>query len=355
MHALRYRLTVGDAKSKRPLVLGLELANARAAERDHRQGRGGGASLLASLSYTKEDWRTWLVPTEIDRELRTIIDGWKALSDADFAATRDALSMDDFYKLMSFAPRAVVFSLRDADPGWALGATTALAAIACARVDWRDLTTAAARTAYGLQRLGLGVLAALDPAMRVAEPQTRAILERFARQPPNSLENWGLEIVATARGPAFVKRDYGAHEPMAELLGRALGLASVLEADGFVATETELSTHLPGGWFSGPRFADAEKAGKSAKGCVIVHAQRRLASGPEAGQSLLAVVGQMASEADAKSLAAAVPDGGLEAALTVTDGAIFGVIVGRARSGATDPETAASLERFKIPFAAAIR
>lgn len=135
----------------------------------------------------------------------------------------------------------------------------------------------------------------------------------------------------------------------------ALEFAATLEADGYEVARVVRGTNLPAGWFSGPRFEGAEKAARGARGCVSLDAGRPTGLAGGARKTLSFFVAQLASAADARTLENAAQQGGLGALLTATRRATVALMVARTPSGPRDSETAASLERFRVPLVDALK
>ena len=146
-----------DRSAAEPIVLGLDRARAAAAEEAHRSAHADRPSPLLGLSYSKSAGEfdlTRFVNSDSDERLRSLLDSWHQSSTTDFTGIRDAMTMDDFYTLITFAQRATLRSLRENTTHWARSGTTGIAAIASSRVDWRDVSRAAALLAYALNATG---------------------------------------------------------------------------------------------------------------------------------------------------------------------------------------------------------
>jgi len=314
------------------------------------------ASPLAQISYAGEPPTGLLrvVTTETDRRLRKTFEGWARLSPEDFATVREALSTDDFYKVVGFAQRAVVFTIRDADPGWALSAAWGLAAVVHARVDTRDLILAVELTAYALKRTGADVLRVLEPAITRSEPETRAILEQYAREPPASIDWCGFALVDAADGLALVSSGSNHYQPTVDLAAMAIELVEVIDADRYRVSSFTVASNLPEVWFRGSRHTDAMKAIKNMRGCVSL--QAGLSSIQDPRQLLLVFIAQLKSAAEAEMLAIAAREGTLgDPVLSATARTVFGVIIGRSFvSGAKDLESPESLARFTAALTSAL-
>jgi pterin-4a-carbinolamine dehydratase len=314
-------------------------------------------SPIAHLSYEHETWTSPIRVTtnETDRKLRETLEKWQALPRESLAAIRDELSVKDFYTLIGFAQRAAMFTVRDADPAWAVSAASGLAAIAGHQVDARDLILAAQLTACALRQAGAEGVRAVEHATSCSESETKAILERSLLDPPASLRECGFDLVATADGLALIRDGFEPYAPTVDLIAMALELAATVDADRYRVAGMELGAKLHDVWFRGPRHANAKDAIARIKGCASFHAF--LHPNLDANrQSLMVFISQLQNAADAETLVVAARDAALgQAVLSAVDGLVCGVVIARSLvSGVEGLETTASLQRFKAPLTAAL-
>ena len=137
-----------DDGSDQLLVLGREMAEARAAERQHVPP---GSSPLAGVDYPEgaaDLWR-W-VDCPQDAVMSAFVDRYAAADAPARAVLRASLTMDDLYTVLLFANRRAFAAIRTGDTGAAVEAVDAISTIDIERVDWRDVSMAALR----LTRLG---------------------------------------------------------------------------------------------------------------------------------------------------------------------------------------------------------
>ena len=125
------------------VVLGQQLADAHAAE-ERRQRSNPPPSPLRGVHYDR--WRgehrlSKLVPAEADERARELAQTSADASADARAATREALSLDDFYALLTFARRSAVLALREGVAPLTDG-LAAIAMIDSRRVDPRDIAWA---------------------------------------------------------------------------------------------------------------------------------------------------------------------------------------------------------------------
>lgn len=298
----------GDSEDHPPVVLGLELARAHEAEAAHRDEHQDEASPLADLTY--DNWSGELDlarfrPNTMDGSIRTRLASWTGTQAA--ARARDQLAMTDFYTLLAFARRAVVRSVREADPRWALSALAALPVVACDRIDWRDHVVASAMVAWALKTRDHPVAALFEQAADEADEQAASTLRRFAAKPPTDLRTeWGLEPIDSAYGWGLADRRNRPYEPSLDLVTASVLIADVLDADHYLANRITVAETMPDVWVRGPRLDVAQAAIEGTRGCVSVSTYPRPETGFEPMDQMLTVwVAEMASNADAATVAEA--------------------------------------------------
>ncbi len=206
-------------------------------------------------------------------------------------SVRASLTTDDFYTLLTFTRRSALAALRG-NPASAREGVVALTATDAQRVDWRDVTVAAALLSYALGREGDPRSPFLEAA-EGAEATVAEILRRFAREPATSLRPWGFREVETADGMVLFE-DWGhPFRPTVDLTAVALSVAGVLAADVYRVTSIGVGSDLPTVWLGGGRPA------APLAGCVVIHA----ALAPS--QQLTVFLGEAATAEDAAAIASA--------------------------------------------------
>jgi len=322
-----------DARDRSPVVLGLDMARAQATEQAHRSGHASDESPLAGLTYDRWAGELDLArfsPNATDDSIRAWLESWPRSHDST-EDVRALLTMDDFYTLLTFVQRSTVRSLRDDSAEWVEAAVVALPLIACDRVDWRDLSVAAAMTAWALQRNGQDVFVVLNEAASFADEQAAEILHRFAGEAPASLADWGYEVVQTGAGPGLAHTNYAAYQPSIDLTTAALAIADVLDADRYLADRIAVAAELPDVWCRGPQLDSARAALERMPACVTVGADPRPETGASPMTQMLAIwIAEMASASDANALAeAARAASGDHARIAFHDGPLCCVLVAR--------------------------
>lgn len=331
---LRRRKQVDDAGSDRsPIVLGLDMARAQAADEAHRSAHGSDVSPLADLTYDR--WAGELdlarfAPTATDDAIRAWLEAWREREDS-AEDVRALLTMDDFYTLLTFVQRSTVRSLRDDGAEWVGASVLALPLIACDRVDWRDLSVAAAMTAWALQRTGQDALLVLNEAASLADAQAAEILHRFAGEVPATLADWGYEVVQTEAGAGLANTNYADYRPSLDLTAAAFAVADVLDADTYLPDRITVAAELPDVWFRGPHLDAAREALDRMPACVTIGADPRPETGASPMTQMLTIwIAEMESPGDASALAeAARVASGDHARIAFHDGPLCCVLVAR--------------------------
>ena len=298
-----------EKKDDDVVVIGQELADATDREEQHRRAMGDVNSPLARVTYDGARGEFDLhrfVPTHTDDEIRAFL----ARYTPDMQA---ALTQGDFYTLLAFARRMALAVLRGADPARLDEARAAIRAVDVERVDWRDVSVASA----------------------------------LVDDPDSS----GYVRIETPDGPGFLLSP-GTSETSGDLTKAAFALQAVLEQDVYRVAVSG-GDDVPSVWFSEP--VDQELRGLRATMALSGHLDSA-ASEEADNQQLTVFLAEAATEADAARLAeAAVPSDWFEA-LGVAAGRICAVMVARSWvDGVAAYEQPGALERFREPFAAALR
>ncbi len=287
-------------------------------------------------------------PSDTDARLREFVAAYREATNEGRKSARDALTMDDFYTLLTFARRSTVAALRERDPTILRNGIDALTTIDQRRVDPRDHAWAAALVAWASSRVGIDPQAALGEAAELGSPETAELLRRFADDPPDDLNDWGYRLVDGPDGPALVLDDGAEYDPSVDLLRVATAIGAVFEADAYERAEVAVGSDLPDVWL---RSGDPEAVAR-ALATVRAGAKVHASLGPDAHrkpdeQSLMAFLVEVTDPASADVLAASAscPDGD---ALGVAAGQLCCVVIGHSFVMGTKPfETAGALERFR--------
>lgn len=343
-----------------PIVLGSQMANARAVEEAHRESRPGVPSPLAGVRYDRsagEGDLTRFVESPKDDDIRSLVEAWHRSGVENFAMVRDSLAMEDFYTLLTFAQRVTLRAIRSNDAGWAIAGARALPAVDRARVDWRDLSWAAALVAFALRFTGNDVAAVLGEVASVAAAETQETILGFAAEPPTSLTEWGFEIVETRDGTVLARTNYERYEPTSDLVSIALAVADALSDDEYQVDSITIASGLPEVWLRGPHHDRAIAATSRMQACVSVDASPRSASGARmANHMFLVFMAEMQSSEDADTVALAARTNDRDgASLGLSLGAICCIAIARSVVVGIEPiEDLHSIERFASAFTAAL-
>lgn len=345
------RLT-GGASSTGTVVLGTQMAQARAAQQRHEEERGIQPSPLADFSYSSPEIRLWRWrDSPVDHGIEMEIARFAELGEAERNAVRVSLTMNDFYTLLSFAKRSALAALRTGDSSKIEPAFTAMAMIALERIDWRDLPMTSSLVCYAGQRLTAPVPKLVSRAAELAEPQTaEALLHDRTRQIDLAPE-CGYREVSTPEGAAIFHTSYKHFSPKADLVGIAFGCATALEDNGYNIDRVELATDLPLTWLDSKDGSAIAKMVRKFSGCVSIDGAPR--SDPEpmsSGQSLLVFLAEAASEKDAREVATAAQNSTYprRTQIGLASGQLCAVIIQRSWMADTPPlEDVRSLERLR--------
>jgi hypothetical protein len=342
-----------------PIVLGSELATAHERERK-RQDAHPGPSLLDDLGYTHRSARIdapSFAVDPLDETLRDLANEWLRLPADALGELLDQLSLDDLYTLLTFARRSTVLGLQSRDPQWPRAALAALTLITPDRVDYRDLTWAAGLVAYTLNQLTPSASDEIRRAATRTDASAKAILKRFANDPPQTLSDWGYAVIDRGDNLSVVSSEYRPWNPTVDLARVAQLIAVAIDAEGsYAATSITVATRLPPFWLKGsPEEAHALQAVDQAPATVSVRAQPVTTDRPN-DHMLTAFIPELpnppAADLVARSSTAAT---GTFARLALTNGAVAVVLIARSVvPGVPSLEDNATLHRFHGPFAEAL-
>jgi hypothetical protein len=332
--------------------IGREMADAIDAETEHRKVHGKGASPLHGIAYDPGRGEVYLhrfVDSPVDEEVRKFVSSYSALDAESMAGVRASLTMDDLYTLLAFAKRCAVSALRNGDAS-ARDGLAALTAIDVQRVDWRDVSVAAALLSYSLSDENTSLL----EASKRAEPRVGEILQRFVDEPVGSLAPWGYRLVETPDGFVLFE-DWGErYKPTIDLTEIALSIAAVLEADVYQVTSIALGSDLPTVWLPSGDQETSALAVDSLVGCVALHGDLRAEEHPSArDQQLTVFLAEAVSREHAEVVASAssVQNDSHEA-LGLVDERLCCVAIARSYvEGSPAFEGQGALERFRPALA----
>jgi hypothetical protein len=343
---------VPDDARPEAVVLGIPLAQAIEAQRLHDGQRASSLSPLTDLHYADAECRLWRwTDSALDGAIEAIVAEFARLAPSEREAMRDSLALEDFYTLFIFVQRCALFALRTGEADRIPVAFTAIAMVARARVDWRDLMVAIWLARYAGQRLNAPVADIAARAARLAEPATAKDLLADRNRPVKLAEACGYREVVTSRGVALFRTGYKAFSPSADLAEIAFAAALALEAEGYSISDIELATDLPLVWLNAGERTPLARMVSGFSGCASIHGVPTADPEPAtSGQSLLVFLAEAARANDAQEVALAAT-GATDAECTVLGIAsdrLCAVIIQRSFMAGTPPlEDMRALERLK--------
>lgn len=352
---IRRRRRGGDRSGARPpVVVGQEVADALAVEKRHRCARRA-QSPLEGVAY--DVWSGELdlhrfVESPVDDALEAFVAEHGAVADAEAAARRETLTMDDLYTLLAFAHRAVMASLLGRAKPSLSGALVALTAVDSTRVDWRDASVAAELIGWAYSRAGVDHAAHLRAASARAEPRVAEMLNHVASRGAEDLAPGMWRCVAGPAGFILVDDYFERFDPTRDLIEVAFEIQTVVEEDAYRVGGLTVGSDLPEVWLSGDRDEEVQHARERIRACVIIRGDLHPAADRHAkDQQLLVFLTEAESADEADVIATAAQPKDSYEALGVSAGALCCVVVARSVVIGVRPfEKAGSLQRFAEPL-----
>jgi hypothetical protein len=350
-----------------PLILGAQLAAARAAEARHQAARADSQepSPLAGISYDLPPAELGLLhfrPASADELIDEFADRYASGTDDQRAEYRSALTMDDLYTVLHYARRAVVRALRAADPQLAARAVNALAAVDTDRVDPRDLIWQAGLLAYAVRRVGGATIEIFEAAAARADRQTAGYLREVGQRPPGGLRQWGFKEVQTPDGIGLAQDDGGRYQARDDLLAIAERIAAQIAADGtWQLSEPAVGAQLQPVWLRADKYPEPDpeldQARTEITGCVLVRGGVESDGSAMEAQNLMMYLAKTSTARAAETIArAAGPGSGTWfAGFGVAAGQLFAMLIARSViAEVPSAEIQQSLERFRPVLAQAL-
>ena len=274
--------------------LGMQIAQASAAQRRHEETHGAPNSPLAGSHYSSIENRLWRwVDSPIDSRIEPVVADFAVLGEAERNSVRDSLSMDDFYTLLAFARRRALAVLRGSEIRQIEPAFVSLAMIDIERVDWRDLLTANSLVCYAGDRIGAPVADFVSRTIQLSEQKTAEALMRQRTTRIDLAQSCGYREVRTSEGVALFDTGYEHFAPKADLIKSAFEIAVALDADGYEISSVEVACDLPLIWLSANEGSPISEVVQAFSGCVSISGVPRADLTPKvSGQSLLRIRGR---------------------------------------------------------------
>jgi hypothetical protein len=288
VHAVRLVRAARRARvASTPVVLGQQLADARAAERARLAAGPTEASPMPGASYEAERGDFDLVTVVVlplDRDLQALTQRFRNWTAEQRVNARRAISMDENYTLISFAKRSAVLALSEGSAERCSDGLTALAMIDNTRIDPRDGAWAAGLLSYAACAAKADRDAVFEQAAALATSGMAAILKRARKS--DDLSDWGYAEIRTRQGVGLIRAGGAAYAPTLKLEQLALTIAETLNRGRYVAS-AEIAVDVPAVWFAKEHRGAAEEALKEARGAVSVSGKLRREIHKDAGMQML--------------------------------------------------------------------
>jgi hypothetical protein len=272
---------MGSQEPSEPFVLGQQIGNAREHEKTRLQEGNIRPSPLHGGEYEPRIGEWELLnprPSDLDSQIRNDCRTFAALPEAQRAEFTSAISLNEFYKLITFANRVAVFALRERDADLLQDGLTALAMIEARRTDFRDILSALALLHHTATRIGVDAASVFQKTANLAEPGTRGYLAGFALRDErykNVRDSWGYLEVDTVFGKGFVRWGFKPYAPEVDLLATSMKVAAIIDADRYRTDFIELANCLPGVWLKTPETSSLDETLSRILGGATVTARLR--------------------------------------------------------------------------------
>jgi hypothetical protein len=340
------------------LVIGLEMAAARAADERHRQADPGAVSPLVGIHYERNSGAHDLhrfVVSAVDAPIGAAVAGFTAGTAAEQAASRSALGTDDLYSLLTFVGRAALASLAGHPEPSLARAADALVAVDPERVDWRDHRRAATLLARAIVAGGGDHRAVLVAAATASGAPLCEVVQSVADRASADLDPSPPRI-ATPDGSAFAESYYHHSDPHHDLIRAAFAVQAVLERDVYRVDGLTIDAFVPPIWLTPTDDAALETALRRARAVVNVSAALMDPTCETAdAQTLTVFIVEAKTDDDARTVAAAATSTDRAEVLGVATGPVATIVVARSfHAGVDSYETPGALDRFAEPLRLAL-
>ena len=345
--------------SERTIVIGSEMAAARAADAQHQASRSGRPSPLAGYRFDADagdlDLRR-MTDSPTDEAVAAVVEQFAAVSAESRILLRASLTTDDFYTLMVYARRMAVRAMRSRNPVPVRRAAISLAIIERRRVDWRDLSWAAALVSYAAKAVAPDAQRILREAALTAEPEGRQVLFRFADSPPENLTEWGFRVYDSNDGLGLLEDEGAPYAPSIDLVLISDRAREALAGSGWTIYGPTVGSTLPSVWLgAGPEVPEGSIA--SITGCLSLRGRVAGDSQESKAQLMLIFIAETLASEAALAIAEAAGPGTRSAfvGLGVAADRICAVLIAESFvRGIAAVETQESIERFRSPLLRAL-
>lgn len=304
-----FYLTFSKRRSESPYVIGQEMADAREHERKHQALRKTTPSPLPDGHYELQHGEWGLLnpaPSDLDSRIRESCSAFAKLSKQQRADFTAAVSLNEFYTLITFAKRSSVFALRKQDKELLKDALIALAMIEAKRTDYRDILLVLSLLYHTSSRIGVNPDQAFRIAAQFAEPEVQYLMVEFTKleQQEKSLrDSWGYHEVKTEFGLGFARWGFMRFEPDLDLLDVALKIAAIIDADSYKTESIELASELPEVWLTTKNPKPLRAALNKIKGGVTISATLCAEKSPDSSsQQFTVFIVELATQESAQQL-----------------------------------------------------
>ena len=270
---------MSDNQSNEPYVLGQQYADALTQEQARLKTGNFSSSPLPAGQYESRTGEFELLnpdPSELDGLIRESCKLFSKLPTTERVKFSAAISMGEFYKLITFARRVAVFALRTKDSALLQDGLTALAMIEVKRNDFRDVLWVLALLHHTATRLGLDADSLIRNAARLSEPEMLKLMDDFASGSARNKslkDSWGYLEVETKFGLGFARWGFRSYAPRTDLLSTAIKIASIIDADSYRTDSIELATELPDVWLKTPESSSLKQSLTKVRGGATITAR----------------------------------------------------------------------------------
>jgi hypothetical protein len=347
------------------IIIGKELASAADAE-ERRKAREN----VESSPMPDQVYDFWRGEMSLIRPVALPLDAATAELCARFMAAdgparermRAAISMNEFYTLLTFAQRAAVFAIRGCDASWLEAGMTAIAMIDARRVDYRDILVALGLLHHAARRAGMDAAELFRQTAKRSEPETASLVTGFggwSERDKDLRSSWGYDEVETDVGVGLIGWGFKTYHPTYDLKAIAIEIADFVATDKYQPSPVELASELPHIWLEAVDHGALDRAMKSIRAVASVSGSLRPDESPGHGYQQFSVFpAELASESDSRRLLEIArrkkPSGYCMIALA--EGRLFCLIVARSFFEGIAPfETQQSLTRFEMPMTEILR
>lgn len=339
------------------IVIGRELAAASEADREWKEQRDSHQTALLPSGYDYLRGDLDLInptPNDLDGFVRDLCRRYASADLEQRSATRDSLSLDEFYSLMTFSKRAAVFALRTKNPETVVDGLTVVAMIEQERVDFRDILICLALLYHTAVRIGEDADDLFRRSAKLAQSEVAEMLNGFVTQTSDYRDlrsSWGFDEVETQHGLGFVGWGFEPYDPTIDLKRVAVELSELIATDKYHPDSIEVATELPDVWLTGGDDAILKRILGDIRGGASISASALPGEVPNHdSQQFTVFLVEAADESDAADLLrlSTMTNSVHHSNLATACGRLFCLIVARSFvEGVAGYETQGSLNRFR--------